>query len=690
MSIETEVAALTTATTNLLSAVNVSKATLDTKVADATEQAGLATTNGAAQVALATTQANTATAQAAVATTKAGDANTSALASEAARAAAVIAQNNAVAVVTGGTASLVAAASKIPLADANGNIDQSWLAAISGIRINHIGVANTAGAGVGICPAVPAGYTPMAGATDRLHANYGNYQFSDGSVMAWIPAFYLRLGHADNPTSGAYGVNSVSIRALADFPDAATANAEGYYLHRAFVNAGANQLGFFRDKYDCSQNGAIASSIANAMPLVSGPASIAATTTVAASAYTILTLGTTDYTLIGAASNTVGLRFTATGAGTGSGTVSGQTGFNVCTANGQTPSNTYGGALQAAKSRGAKFFPESVVIADALCRISEWQAQAATSTTYCAFYDATGVRNYPKGNDNNALKSEADVALNGAGAVTFSSAGVAAYPNFAKTGSGSVFARTTHNGQACGIADVAGNIYKINPGLMCIAANKTITGATQANPVALTVTAHGYTTGDVVQIDSVGGMTQLNGKMYAITVVDANTITLNAVAGTAFTAYTSGGSTTKGVFYALKTSVDIAAVTAGTTLATDHWGATGAAAQFDVVTPNFATTYPNNAYAQRYGNAANQVFAWDTAANRLLSMLGLPAASGMSTAGSNAMGADYYYQYIRNELCVLSRGSWTNGSSAGRRGRSLNAPRTYAAGDVGFACASYL
>ena len=47
----------------------------------------------------------------------------------------------------------------------------------------------------------------------------------------------------------------------------------------------------------------------------------AATACVAATRYTILALGTTDFTLIGAASNTVGLVFTATGAGTGSGTV---------------------------------------------------------------------------------------------------------------------------------------------------------------------------------------------------------------------------------------------------------------------------------------------------------------------------------------------------------------------------------
>lgn len=51
MSLETEVAALTAATTALLEAVNVRKATLDQAVAEAIVQAQLATTNGSAQVA---------------------------------------------------------------------------------------------------------------------------------------------------------------------------------------------------------------------------------------------------------------------------------------------------------------------------------------------------------------------------------------------------------------------------------------------------------------------------------------------------------------------------------------------------------------------------------------------------------------------------------------------------------------
>ena len=690
MTIETEIAALTTATTALTSAVNVAKATLDQKVTAATDQATLAATNGAAQVTLASTQAANAAISATTATTKATEAFNSATNADAARAAAVVAQNNAVAVVTGGTGSLTAAAGKLPLAKADSTLDATWLAAINGIKINDIGVANTAGAGVGICPAVPAGYTPLPGVTDRLHANYGNYQYSDGSIMVWVPAFWMRLGHASNPTYGAYGVNSLHIVPISTYPDDATANAEGFYRHRAFVNAGANQSGFFRDKYDCSQNGTIASSIANAMPMVSGPATEAATAIVATRVYTILSVGTTDYTLIGAASNTVGLRFTATGVGAGTGTVSQQIGFVGCTANSQTPANAYYGALQAAKSRGAKFFPESVFIADALCRISEWIAQATTSATYCAWYDASGVRNFPKGNDNNALKSEADVTLNGAGAITFTSAGSSVYPNFALTGSGSVFSRTTHNGQACGITDVAGNIYKINPGLTCIATSKNITGATQANPVALTVVGHGYTTGQVKQVVSAGGMTQINDRFFTVTVVDADHITLNGVDGTAFTAYTSGGSLNTGTFYTLKNSVDIATVTSGASTATDHWGATGVAALFDAITLNFATTYPNNGNAMRYGNGGNAVFNMSTANGRALAFAGMPAAAGMSPSGSNAMGTDYYYQYIRDQLCVVSRGYWNDGSVAGGRNRVLGNPRADAYTGVGFACASYL
>ena len=58
----------------------------------------------------------------------------------------------------------------------------------------------------------------------------------------------------------------------------------------------------------------------------SSPASFAATALVTGTVYQILTVGTSDFTLVGASANTVGTIFTATGATTGTGTVSAQQG----------------------------------------------------------------------------------------------------------------------------------------------------------------------------------------------------------------------------------------------------------------------------------------------------------------------------------------------------------------------------
>ena len=76
---------------------------------------------------------------------------------------------------------------------------------------------------------------------------------------------------------------------------------------------------------------------------------------------------------------------------------------------------------------------------------------------------------------------------------------------------------------------------------------ETVSGATQANPVVVTVTNHTYVVGDTVTFADVGGMTELNGNTYIISAVVAlTTITLQdesgtALDGSAYTAYTSGG-----------------------------------------------------------------------------------------------------------------------------------------------------
>lgn len=75
----------------------------------------------------------------------------------------------------------------------------------------------------------------------------------------------------------------------------------------------------------------------------------------------------------------------------------------------------------------------------------------------------------------------------------------------------------------------------------------TITGATQADPVVITATAHGYANGDEVFISGVSGMIELNGNRYVVANVAANTfeltdqVTGTNIDGTGFTAYVSGG-----------------------------------------------------------------------------------------------------------------------------------------------------
>jgi hypothetical protein len=78
---------------------------------------------------------------------------------------------------------------------------------------------------------------------------------------------------------------------------------------------------------------------------------------------------------------------------------------------------------------------------------------------------------------------------------------------------------------------------------------KNVTGAVNngSGLIRLTVTAHGYTTGDRIAADSVGGVPNAQGS-WIVTVIDANTIDLqgSTFAGT----YTSGGITTNRAGYA--------------------------------------------------------------------------------------------------------------------------------------------
>ncbi len=109
MTLESQVASLTTATTELLDAVNVKKTTLDASVATATTKAGEASGSAASALAIygntaaMNTAVSTSTTNAATATTQAGIATTQATAAAASAVSAASSASSAALIVTGGS-----------------------------------------------------------------------------------------------------------------------------------------------------------------------------------------------------------------------------------------------------------------------------------------------------------------------------------------------------------------------------------------------------------------------------------------------------------------------------------------------------------------------------------------------------------------------------------------------------------
>lgn len=72
-----------------------------------------------------------------------------------------------------------------------------------------------------------------------------------------------------------------------------------------------------------------------------------------------------------------------------------------------------------------------------------------------------------------------------------------------------------------------------------------ITGATKANPCVITDVAHGLFSGARVTIANIVGMIELNGTTYTVTVLTADTFSLDGIDSTGYTAYVSGGTWTR-------------------------------------------------------------------------------------------------------------------------------------------------
>ena len=455
---------------------------------------------------------------------------------------------------------------------ANGT--SSWSSAFSFVTKDTfgglIGTQGGQGFGVGVYPeTLPSGFTALSGYDDPANANYGNYQYTDGSVLVFVPRFYYRFGNAASPRFATYGANALDIVGIDTYATEAAANAAGYAMHRAFKDGGSDKSGFFIDKYLASKDGTTScKSVANGVP-------ISLTTT-------------TTYTR--------------------------SDGMTGCT-------GILADAVVLSRARGAGTFNcASVFMYSALALLSLAHAQASTTTTYCAWYNAT--HNFPKGCNNNALADTND------GTVTFTTAGDSGSANKPLTGSGNPFAKTTHNGQACGVADVNGAMWQ----------------------VALGITQPGTSATDTAQ--------RTTGTEYQRA-------------------------------WVLKPSVALSSLTSGWDGTNDAWGnTTNLNTKYDEISDLFWWTTGGATY---FGNGSNQVFSGATSGRDWMrTAIGTALAStGMDATGTSQFGNDYHYAYSRANLLVRCAGSWDSAANAGVFFRSWNRNRSDDGNDGGFRAGAY-
>lgn len=520
------------------------------------------------------------------------------------------------------------------------NAIDAVLANYSGI--NLIGTAGAQGFGVGICPPdeLPSYMIPLDGTFDVTSDNYGNYAVvTDGSIMCWIPRFYFRIGHPSNPTYATYGVNSLDVKGIDTYPAEANANADGYALHRAFIDGGVVKSGFFMDKYKWSlsnfENGVsgIASSVKNGNPI----------------------------------SSSVATKRDATNNFAGS--------FSNCISNGQTPTDTYGGGFAVAKSRGDNFARPSIFIVDALAKLSLAHGQAATSTTNCAWYSAT-TTNFPKGmNASGSLRDTNDNSC------TFTACddGYWTGRNEAcKVGSGNAFAKTTHNGQACGVSDVNGNQWEVVQGLSCIASAYTINDVTGDGTYVTiqTTAAHGLVADDWIMLTSL--QATLTDKIWKV--YDVPSTTTFRIESTEAAITDTAGIATKGAFYVLAEAMAIKDVTGSNSSATTDQFADAFLTDTSKNKPITMQFVSGSGFGMRYGNSTNAVQDFSVVRSSqeyLRCNAGLPKLDGASSGGTDLFGTDYFYQYIRDELAPIRFGYWGNGTTAGVWNLNLSDARAY-------------
>lgn len=290
------------------------------------------------------------------------------------------------------------------------SVDNSELLMLLGGKKSKpsIGIAGQQGFGVGVYGGDPADLTamrlaPMEGCEDPTSDNYGNYIHTNGSIMCCIPAFCYRLGKATAPSYTRDDVDALEIKDATEFSqfshDAVFSSpdfGDDWILHRAFVDGNKLKTAFFIDKYLCSNVNGQAASVKNA-----------------------------DWLMCYA--DTTKPYFTKQISG--------------------TEGQAYD-AITLSRARGDYYSLVTCYQWSAISLLSLAHGQAATSADACAWYDASHTTNFPKGATAENGRDFND------GSIKYTNHYYASW--FARTGSGTPFNKTTHNGQASGVADVAG------------------------------------------------------------------------------------------------------------------------------------------------------------------------------------------------------------------------------------------
>lgn len=176
-------------------------------------------------------------------------------------------------------------------------------------------------------------------------------------------------------------------------------------LHRAFINGGKKKSGFFCDKYICSPDAANTMGIS-----VKNGSTLSLTTNTSCGNHT----------------------------------------SQLANCSGRLDD-----AITASRARGTGFQCMSVFQLGALRLLTLAHAQASESNEFNAWYDSSGQHNLPRGNTN-YLKDYDDSSVTWAADPKYKDKGL--------TGSCNTFAKSTHNGQNSGVADLKGILYQVVTG----------------------------------------------------------------------------------------------------------------------------------------------------------------------------------------------------------------------------------